>query len=317
VDRFLSRDQNRMVILPPSITPRTRLELSSFVIATIEAEGVRVPPSSRLRQVHELYHSGAGIIGPDHPALEIALEGERDMQLLAFAFDQLADGGSSEAYRDRLRKLVSDSVLPQDTPRRSPGRDAGFEIYVGAVCAAAKFLPVNWEEPDISCILDDTKYGFAVKRLKSLGRLLERVRDAVRQISRCGLPGVIVLDLSLAFNPANRRLRRMNDTVFWSEYKANFNVTWSEYQPKVQEIMARADVLGVIVHDYHVRQQEDSWELTGITIRVPSISRSRAVQTQFNRLSTLYTYGLPNQSDDSTQSLILPPISVPTRSMRS
>ena len=290
-----------MIILPPRITLRTRPEISSFVIRTIEAEGVRVPPSSRLRRMHDLYHSGIGTIGPEHPEYEIALEGERDMQLLAFAFDQLAGGESSDAYRERLRKLVQDSVLPQDDPMHSPGRDAAFEIHVGAVCTAAKLLPVNWEEPDVSCVLDDTKYGFAVKRLKSLARLRDRVRDAVDQVSRCGLPGVIVLDLALAFNPANRRIRRMHDTVFWSEYEAHVKVTWREHQPKVQEIMARAHVLGIIVHDYHVRQQDDGCQLAGMTIRVPATGQSRAVQTQFDRLSTLYTYGLPNQSDASTR----------------
>src|SRR5262245_48527311 len=132
-----------MIIQPPRITPRTRPQISSFVIGTIEGAGVRVPPSSRLRRMHDLYHSGMGTIRPDDPQYEMALEGERDMQLLAFAFDQLAEGESTDAYRDRLRKLVSDSVLPQDDRVKSPGRDAAFEIFVGAVCTAAKLLPVR------------------------------------------------------------------------------------------------------------------------------------------------------------------------------
>ena len=157
-----------------------------------------MPPSSRLQRMHNLYHSGTGTIGPAHPEYEIAIEGERDMQLLAFAFDQLAGHESSDAYRDRLKKLVSDSVPPQDDRVRSPGRDAAFEIYVGAVCTAARLFPVRWEEPDVSCVLDDTKYGFAAKRLKSLGQLRKRVGDAVDQIGRCSLPGVVILDLALA-----------------------------------------------------------------------------------------------------------------------
>ncbi|MCA9204658.1 MAG: hypothetical protein KDA59_16505, partial [Planctomycetales bacterium] len=288
------------------ITPRTRPQISSFVIETVEAAGIRVPPSSRLRRMHDLYHSGIGTIEPNHPDYETALEGERDMQLLAFAFDQLAHVGPSDAYRDRLKLLVSDSVLPQDDRANSPGRDAAFEIYVGAVCTAARLLPVGWEEPDVSCVLDDAKYGFAAKRLKNLRQLSKRVRDAVDQIDRCDLPGIIVLDLASAFNPTNRRIRRMHDSVFWSEYEANFNVTWSEQQPKVQKVMARANVLGVIVHDYHIRQVTDGWQLAGMTIRVPSTAQSQAVQSEFKRLSTLYTYGLPNQSDASIRPLILP-----------
>lgn len=189
-------------------------------------------------------------------------------------------------YRDLLRKLVNDSVLPQSHRANSPGRDAGFEIYVGAVCTAAQLLPVAWEEPDISCVLDGTKHVLAAKRLKNTRNLRKRVSKAVKQIERSGHPGVIVLDVGLAFNPDNHRIRQMNETVFWSEYEANFNV--------------------IIVHDYHVRQQNDGWQLAGMTIRVPAVSRSEQKQRQFNRLSTLYTYGLPNQSDASNRRLILP-----------
>jgi hypothetical protein len=295
-----------MIIVPPTITPRTRPELSSFVIATIEAAGVQVPPSSRLRRMHDLYHSGIATIGPDHPDYEIALEGERDMQLLAFAFDQLAETEASDVYRDLIKKLVSDSVLPQNDRTNSPGRDAGFEIYVGAVCTAAQLLPVAWEEPDVSCVLDNTKYVLAAKRLKNIRNIEKRVSKAVKQIDRSGLPGLIVLDVGLAFNPDNHRIRQMHESVFWSEYEANFKVTWSDHQSKVQEMMARADVLGIIVHDYHVRQQSDGWQLAGMTIRVSAETRSAEGQRHFTRLSTLYTYGLPNQSDASNRPLILP-----------
>jgi hypothetical protein len=59
------------------------------VIATIEAAGIRVPPSSRLRHMYDIYHRGITTISRDHPDYEVALEADRDMQLLAFAFDQL------------------------------------------------------------------------------------------------------------------------------------------------------------------------------------------------------------------------------------
>ena len=295
-----------MIIVPPKITPRTRPELCSFVIAKIEATGVHVPPSSRLSRMHDIYQHGIATIGPDHPDYELALEADRDMQLLAFAFDQLAEIELSDAYRSLLRKLINDSVLPQNDHTHSFGRDAGFEIYIGAVCTAAQLLPVVWEEPDVTCVLDGTKFGLAAKRLKNIRNLQQRVRKAVEQIGRSGLPGLIVLDLSLAFNPNNHRIRQMHEAVFWSEYEKNFLATWHNYQSQVQRIMARADVLGIIVHDYHIRQQEDDWQLAGMTIRIPTEAQSVKRQQNFNRISMLYTYGLPNQTDASNRSLVLP-----------
>jgi hypothetical protein len=256
--------------------------------------------------MHNLYHSGQIIIGPDYPDYELALEGERDMQLLAFAFDQLVQTEPSDTYRELLKKLISDSVLPQRDRNNSPGRDAGFEIYVGGVCAAAKLLPIAWEEPDITCFLGTAKHGFAAKRLKSINKIYDRVSKAADQINRVGLPGVIVLDLALAFNPENRRLAQMHETVFWSEYMTNFRATWSEYQEKVQTIVAGSEVLGMVVHDYHIRQQSEGWQLAGMTIRVPNGTRSINDQRYFDKLSTIYTYGLPNQSDVECQALHLP-----------
>lgn len=129
-----------MIVLPPQITPRTRRALSSFVIAKIEAEGIRVPDSSRLRRMHDLLHSGRGPLETTDPDLEIALEGERDLQLLAFAFDQLSPIRSSDTYRGLLKKVVRDSVLPQNDRKNSKGRDAAFEIHVAGVCAAAQLF---------------------------------------------------------------------------------------------------------------------------------------------------------------------------------
>jgi hypothetical protein len=300
------RHHNRMIIVPPTITPRTRPELASFVIATIEAAGVPVPASSRLWRMRNIYRSGVATIEPEHPDFELALEADRDMQLLAFAFDQLAATELSDTYLDLLRKLISDSVLPQNDRTNSPGRDAGFEIYVGAVCTASHLFPVAWEEPDVTFVLDGTKYGLAAKRLKNIQNLNQRVSKAVKQIDRSGLPGLIVLDASLAFNPNNHRIRQMNETVFWREYEANFQATWRKYQPQIQRIIARADVLGIIVHDYHICQQNSDWQLAGMTIRIPAEARPMEQRQHFNRLSTLYTYGLPNQSDASSHSHILP-----------
>lgn len=285
-----------MIITPPTITRRTRPEIASFVIETIEAAGVRVPSSSRLRRMHNLLHSGKGAIAPDHPDYETAVESERDLQLLAFAFDQLADTKVTPVYRELLRKLIRDSVLPQHDRGNSQGRDAGFEVYVGAICNAARFLPVSWEEPDVTCHLDQMKLAVAAKRVKNIDRIPERIKKAVEQIDGSGILGLIVLDVGVAFNRNNDRIRNLSDEVFWSEYKARFDITWENLHSKVQAAMSRGNVLGVIVHDYHIRFVDEGPQLTGMTIRVPAEQRPAVDRKLFDRFSTLYSYGLPNQS---------------------
>jgi hypothetical protein len=295
-----------MIILPPTIVPRSRPELASFVIDTIEAAGVSVPDSSRLWRMHRLYNSGLTTIEQSHPDYEMALEAERDLQLLAFVFDQCGATALSEGYLERLRLLVGDSVLPQDDPINSPGRDAGFELYAGAICSAAQFLPVIWEEPDVTCVLNGVKYGFPAKRIKSLRSLEQRIRDAVRQIRRSGLPGVIVLDVGVAFNPSNYRLAEMADTIFWNEYYTNCRATWDQYEARIQARLSRANVLGLIIHDYHIRLRNGQWALAGMTMPVAAAARSVEDRRLFSELAYLYTHALPNQDDIENLPIALP-----------
>lgn len=280
-----------MIVLPPTPKPRTRREQSAFVIASIEATGVRVPRTSRLNRMHRLLMvEGEDIIRTDDPEFETALEAERDMQLLAFVFDQLGATEQNDTYRQLVRKLVDDSVLPQLDRTQSVGRNAAFELFVGAICSGARLRPVFWEEPDVTCVLDGMSIGLAAKRIKSVKSLEARVRKAVDQIKRSGLPGVIVLDTCLAFNPENLRVVvPLPDSMFMSRYWMGLKTIWSQYHSKIQRLTSEANVLGVLVHDYQVRFQANrQWGLAGMTMRVPISARSAADQRRFEVRDNLH-----------------------------
>jgi hypothetical protein len=245
-------------------------------------------------------------IASNHPDFQIAIEAERDMQLLGFAFDQFAECERTTSYVNLLKKIVSDSPLPQHDREHSPGRDAAFELYVGAACQSAQFSPVNFEEPDVTCMWEGTKYAIPAKRIKNEKKIVRRVREATDQIRKCGLPGIIALETCLALNPDNLRIMHMPDTVFWSEYFENLKFSWSQLQKKVQEIISRDNVLGIILHDYQIREQSNNQiALAGMTMRVPALHRTATEQRRFETLSTLYTYALPNQDDVSNLPLVL------------
>jgi hypothetical protein len=297
-----------MIVLPPSLKTRSRREQSEFVIASIEAVGVRIPPGSRLKRMHDLLVAEGDIIQPDDPEFETALEAERDMQLLAFVFDQLGSREQGESYRKLVKKLVDDSVLPHHDRTQSVGRNAAFELFIGAICTSAQLFPVEWEEPDVTCVSDQSKYGFAAKRVKSVKSLETRVRKAVEQIERSGMPGVVVLDTCLAFNPDNLRITEpLPDSLFMSRYLNGMQAIWSQFQPKIQQLMSRGDVVGALVHDYQVRFQLDGqWGLAGMTMRVPALERSASDQHRFDKLATLYTYAMPNQEEVLESKLVVP-----------
>jgi hypothetical protein len=298
-----------MIILPPTQPSRTRQELANYVVSSIESAGVKVPQSSRLRRMRDLWSSGNSVIQPDDPKFEIACESSRDMQLLGFVFDQFGQSEKSISFLKLLRYLVKDSVLPQLDKLHSKGRDSAFELFTAAVCKSARFDPVVFEEPDVTCSLNGVVYGLASKRIKSINSIEQRVRSGVDQILRTGHQGVVVIDTCLAFNPSNERVvPPIANSLFMARYLKTLRMMWSKFQPNMQQIMSKAsNVLGIIVHDYQVRQTLDSdWELTGMTMRVPALSRTSDKQREFEKFATIYTYALPNQEDVGNPALSLP-----------
>jgi hypothetical protein len=288
-----------MIILPPTLTRRTRQELAEFVVDGIEALGIPVPPGSRYRRMRDLLVAANGVIPRDHPEIELAFEAERDLQLLGLVLHQFGDHPPPGRFRQLLHDAVSDSVLPQQDRELSPGRDAAFELFVGAVCHSAGLAPVTWDEPDVTCVWNGVTYGLAAKRIKSARKLEKNIRDARKQIGRASLPGIIVLDTSLAFNPNNARIEAaIPDDVFGARYGGIVRRLWSRKQRQIQGLFRDLDVRGVILHDHQVRfQTNGEWGLAGMTLTIPALARTHREQRAFDAFATLYTHGMPEQND--------------------
>src|SRR5262249_21505420 len=142
----------------------------------------------------------------DDPEYRIASEADRDMQILAFVFDQLMDFRDDEQFRIKVGLLLRDHALPQDGSEQSSGRDTQFELLVAAVCKSAGLVPLGFEEPDLTCTFNGVKFGIAAKRLKSMAKMRTRLKSATEQIKRAQLPGVIAVDASVGLNPHNEPL---------------------------------------------------------------------------------------------------------------
>jgi tetratricopeptide (TPR) repeat protein len=92
------------------------------------------------------------------------------------------------------RFLAKEPQIPVLVPQTT-WRDYQTEFFLGAFLRY-NGLPVMKAEPDWLAQSAHGPLGIAVKRIKNLDRLEERVREARRQIDREGLPGIVVVDLS-------------------------------------------------------------------------------------------------------------------------
>lgn len=180
----------------------TKAERGAWVLGQISALGLTPKPNSRLLEMKRVMDRGN--VDFDDPEFWIALEAERDMAHLAFVFEQLQQHPNQREFARHVKHLLNDSALPQQNLVNSPGRDKQFELYLAATCQNADLMPIGFGGPDVTFEMDGRPFGIAAKRLKNIEQVDERIWEAVDQFKRAKIPGVVALDLSFAWNRANR-----------------------------------------------------------------------------------------------------------------
>lgn len=275
---------------------RTRAENASFVIAAVKALGIEQPPEWRLMQMHRVLNKPTGIIEPDNPDFDTALEAERDLQLLGFVFDQSNAHDDHSSFQSLVKRMLIDSVLPQGNLVQSKGRDAQFELFVAAICQSAGLVPIDYEEPDVTCTISGIKFGIAAKRVKNVSNLRNRVKKAAQQIETAQLPGIVALDTCVALNRDNERiLTPMPDDQFAQLYKQALTRFLDEYHRKICHWVDGKGVRGVVFHDHQVRfEPNGQWGLSSMTVWLPTAHDDEQANREFSSFKESYLKGLPN-----------------------
>ena len=275
---------------------RTRAENASYVIASVESLGIQVPGGSRLMQMYQVLNQHPSIIQPDDPQFQTALEAERDLQVLGFVFNMNAAHPTDSKFRDLVKKVLKDSVFPQDNRNQSKGRDFQFELFVAAICQYAGMGPIDREEPDVRCFVNGTQYGIAAKRVKSTGNLGKCIKKAADQIEKAGIPGIVALETSLLFNQGNVRIDLpIPDADFGPRYAHALREHIRMYHDKIQEWVRGKGVRGIVFHDQQVCfEPSGEWSLVGMTMALPTAQTNQRRNREFKDFEKSYWKGLPN-----------------------
>lgn len=93
-----------------------------------------------------------------------------------------------------IERILKGNLEPWADCPTSP-RDLQLELYTAGILELGG-LSVSFEEPDLRVRCQGQDYGIAVKRIGSMARLDERIRIAVSQIRRSGVPGFVALGIS-------------------------------------------------------------------------------------------------------------------------
>lgn len=163
-------------------------ETGQRIHALAAANNIRIPSGSRIDQYLRSVETNR-----DLPLLEL-VRAHQELFLLEYVLQHAAALGA--AWRPVIEAAVAyDQVEPGPVDALSKGRDALFEVYLAARCAAAGLGGIR-AEPDILCRNGDLTFCMAAKRLKSANATAKRAKEARRQIKLSGFPGMIALDLS-------------------------------------------------------------------------------------------------------------------------
>ena len=269
-------------------------EAAEDIVRRIKSLGIRCEPDSRYGREASILKKG--MIEPDDLDHTVAVESLRDVRLTQFALSELMGAVPTDVLADKVKLLVKDDPLPQDGPASSPGRDVQCELYVAGVCAKAGMKPML-AEPDVLCHAGGSTFGIAVKRVKSEAQFEKRFRDGARPIAAAGVPGILAMDMSMAFNPDNQPL--VSDVDIYGMQLAHRQARHSYVDERFDDMkgwLRGREIRGLMILDHILRYDPSvsDWFLESMTFFVPFTEHNQRRTREFEAFRRTYEKGIHN-----------------------
>lgn len=234
--------------------PKTRFEQAEYVVRRLTEFGIKIDPSSRIGRMLRVLRGPT--IQHDDPDYPLAIESIRDMYQLRLIVDTMDAHREDPEFRKAANILKKDASFP-DEGNQSPGRNYQFQLYLAALCTKAG-LPTRHDEPDVQFDFEGTTFGIAAKRLRTFSQLEEHVKDGADQTRRAGVQGMIALDLTIAWNPTNRRvLSQIESQLYKPISSAKTQNFAADYGDKIKSWVAGEGVLSIWTFESTLRLMPD------------------------------------------------------------
>lgn len=278
--------------------PQTRVEQAAYIVERVNALGIPVNSASRLMQMTRTLESG--YIEYGDPRFPVVLESIRDMYQLRLIVDEMDAHRKDPRFFASVKKLLQDAAAPQDGNSNSPGRDTQFELYLAAIALRGGMMPVEYDEPDVTCNVEGVRFGIAAKRLKSLERFERRVKEGARQIRGAGLPGIIALDLTIARNPENRSITSgLQSQLSVMIGQTKNQQMFDQHEQNIHRWVANTGVRALLVFEFTFRVSPDSssWIHDGMMCWFPTTKCDESAESELAAFQLHFLEGMPNLND--------------------
>jgi hypothetical protein len=274
----------------------SRAENARFVINWLNEHGFTVKAGCRLLKMHDLLQEAQ--CDCETPEFWIALESLRDLVELGFILEQLGHYAGSPKVRGIIKNLLYDKPLPQnDRETNSRGRDTHWELYLAAICQSAGMTPIGFAGNDVTCTVDGTLFGIEAKRIKSENSAKKRIKKAIDQLINAKRPGVVAVDMSLAWNERNRPITGSIHNAFIDmKLDAQVRQFFDRHKGWIEERCIGKGVLAVVVFNFVMRLREDKWRphRHAMWFAMPQTQKERELCESFR---TQFCSVTPNRKD--------------------
>lgn len=267
-----------------------------LVIARLQLLGVGVHSQGRIARMRNAFASAGsatGVLDKDDPTFELALEAIREFSLFSRVLAVIRDDEDLPGMLRLLKEAGKDPVLPQQVVKTARGRNALAELYAASIFKSACSSQVQLGEPDVIVQGDSRAFGVAVKRAKSQDGLENRIREGASQVSACGMPGVLFIDVSQAFNLPNERITRsIPRSMFEEAHGRALSLGIELCCPELSEWVRKKRVRGVFFFDHQVRYLgHGRWEFVPLIMAVDTSRNNDRRHREFKAIEMLVRAG--------------------------
>ncbi len=219
-------------------------------LATLEANGIRVNPSSRFREYLRQLDAAVKADGVTVPkSLDLAVWHRSLIEIddLALVVETLSANPPVSGWKEAVERSLSGGLRRTDEVKHSPARDIQFELVIASILRKARY-DVELAEPDVMVTSETPSFGFAAKRPRTTAKMDKNIRDGDKQIIRTPFDGILALDLTVLVSPTDAHLTTTDFAAAFEFVKQVANNFIHRNGGRVRSLVTTARTFGLIVH---------------------------------------------------------------------
>jgi len=293
-----------MSLFPNELPHLTHRGMAEKVLEWFETHRqLQTPGANRLFTQCRLIVKTKGIVQNDDRNWHTIVQSLKDVQEYWFIIQILGAKLLQSPFLDAFMRSLDDSTHPMDSGKLTPGRNAQFELYVGAIAARAGLTVDRLVAAGADWIMTSPsrRWSLEAKRIKNLNSLEKHIRKAAKQIAASKVGGLIAVDISLATNPEGSPLSRfVPDSGIIKAHKDRTNALGKKWQEPIVKWIGSASVGFVLLHESVIIPAQSSgaghepWGLTGLWSKVDVIASDSSNRQYYDDLWHLFQAALPN-----------------------